>query len=89
LRGHHEDRSGAAVARRYAPQLGRHRAGVDADTLIGLVPGAGGLVPSLVSCGVERRVFKHPEEFGRGAIAGVAGPESANKRIVDVRVPRY
>jgi TctA family transporter len=34
-------------------------------------------------------VFKHPEEFGRGAIAGVAGPESAKQRIVDVRVPRY
>jgi len=47
-------------------------------TLVGLVPGGGGLVSSLVSYGVERRVAKHPEEFGKGAIEGVAGPETAN-----------
>ena len=45
---------------------------------IGLLPGGGGLVSSLVSYGVERRFSKNPEEFGKGAIEGVAGPETAN-----------
>ncbi|MEU6641951.1 tripartite tricarboxylate transporter permease [Saccharomonospora sp. NPDC046836] len=47
-------------------------------TLVGLIPGGGGLVSSLVSYGVERRVAKNPQEFGNGAIQGVAGPETAN-----------
>lgn len=47
-------------------------------SLIGLVPGGGGVVSSLVSYGVERKVSKRPEEFGKGAIEGVAGPETAN-----------
>jgi len=33
---------------------------------------------SFVSYAVEKKVSKHPETFGKGAIAGVAGPESAN-----------
>jgi putative tricarboxylic transport membrane protein len=36
------------------------------------------VVSSLASYAVEKKVSKHPEEFGRGAIAGVAGPETAN-----------
>ena len=46
--------------------------------LIGILPGGGAVISSLVSYAVEKRVAKHPEEFGRGAIQGVAGPESAN-----------
>ncbi|NLA66067.1 MAG: tripartite tricarboxylate transporter permease [Leucobacter sp.] len=45
---------------------------------LGLLPGGGGVVSSLASYAVEKKVSKHPEEFGRGAIAGVAGPETAN-----------
>src|SRR6202008_2304323 len=33
---------------------------------------------SFLSYAVEKRVSRHPEEFGKGAVAGVAGPESAN-----------
>jgi putative tricarboxylic transport membrane protein len=51
-------------------------------TLIGfgvsILPGAGGTLASFLSYGVERSVSKHPEEFGQGAIEGVAGPEAAN-----------
>jgi putative tricarboxylic transport membrane protein len=36
------------------------------------------VISSFVSYGVEKKFSKHPEEFGKGAIAGVAGPESAN-----------
>jgi putative tricarboxylic transport membrane protein len=46
--------------------------------LLGVLPGGGGVLASFVSYGVEKKVAKHPERFGRGAIEGVAGPESAN-----------
>ncbi|HEY5192068.1 MAG TPA: tripartite tricarboxylate transporter permease, partial [Candidatus Deferrimicrobium sp.] len=45
---------------------------------IGVIPGGGAVISSLVSYAVEKRVSKRPEEFGHGAIEGVAGPESAN-----------
>jgi len=45
---------------------------------IGILPGGGAVISSLVSYAVEKRVSKTPEEFGKGAIQGVAGPESAN-----------
>src|SRR6516164_8726288 len=46
--------------------------------LIGLTPGSAHIISSFLSYALERRVSKHPEEFGKGAVAGVAGPESAN-----------
>src|SRR5438309_2992001 len=46
--------------------------------LIGIIPGSAHIISSFVSYGIERRVSKHPERFGNGAIEGVAGPESAN-----------
>ena len=46
--------------------------------IIGVLPGGGAVLSSLTSYAVEKRLSKHPEEFGNGAIAGVAGPESAN-----------
>jgi putative tricarboxylic transport membrane protein len=45
---------------------------------LGILPGGGAVISSFVSYGVEKKMSKHPEEFGKGAIAGVAGPESAN-----------
>lgn len=45
---------------------------------LGILPGAGGLVSTFVSYGIEKRISKNPERFGKGAIQGVAGPESAN-----------
>ena len=46
--------------------------------IVGVLPGAGATIASFMSYGVERKVSKHPEEFGHGAIEGVAGPEAAN-----------
>ena len=46
--------------------------------LIGIIPGSAHIISSFVSYAVERRLSRHPEEFGEGAVAGVAGPESAN-----------
>jgi putative tricarboxylic transport membrane protein len=45
---------------------------------IGLLPGAGATIASFLSYIVEKRVSKHPEKFGKGAIEGVAAPEAAN-----------
>jgi putative tricarboxylic transport membrane protein len=46
--------------------------------LIGLIPGPAATIASFVSYGVERRVSRHRDEMGKGAIEGVAGPEAAN-----------
>jgi len=45
---------------------------------IGSLPAGGAEVPTFLSYSVEKKLTKHPEEFGHGAIEGVAGPESAN-----------
>jgi len=45
---------------------------------VGILPGGGAVLSSLISYAVEKKVSKHPEEFGHGAIEGVAGPEAAN-----------
>jgi len=45
---------------------------------LGIFPGGGPLLSSFVSYAVEKKVSRHPEKFGKGAIEGVAGPESAN-----------
>ena len=45
---------------------------------MGILPGGGALISSYVSYGVEKRLSTHPEKFGKGAIEGVAGPETAN-----------
>jgi putative tricarboxylic transport membrane protein len=45
---------------------------------VGLVPGPAPVIATYASYMVEKRVSNHPEDFGKGAIEGVAGPESAN-----------
>ena len=44
----------------------------------GTIPAGGSEIPTFLSYAAERRLSKHPEEFGHGAIEGVAGPEAAN-----------
>ncbi|MBN8939413.1 MAG: tripartite tricarboxylate transporter permease [Rhizobiales bacterium] len=45
---------------------------------IGALPAGGAEIPTFLSYATEKRISKHPEEFGKGAIEGVAGPEAAN-----------
>jgi putative tricarboxylic transport membrane protein len=45
---------------------------------LGVLPGGGAIISSFISYTLEKKISKHPETFGAGAIAGVAGPESAN-----------
>ena len=49
----------------------------------GTIPAGGSEIPTFLSYGVERKLSRHPEEFGTtGAIEGVAGPEAANNAAV-------
>ena len=50
--------------------------------LVGVLPGAGATIASFFSYAMERRLSRHPEQFGKGAIEGVAGPEAANNASV-------
>ena len=45
---------------------------------IGALPAGGAEIPTFLSYSTERRLTKYPDEFGKGAIEGVAGPEAAN-----------
>ncbi|QJP16968.1 tripartite tricarboxylate transporter permease [Starkeya sp. ORNL1] len=58
-----------------APAIGR---GTIIGFVCGLLPGAGGAVSALLSYAVEKKLTKHPERFGKGAIEAVAGPGSAD-----------
>ncbi|HEY7364019.1 MAG TPA: tripartite tricarboxylate transporter permease [Methylomirabilota bacterium] len=61
--------------RESAGPIGR---GTTLGFLIGIIPGSAHIISSFVSYAVERRWSRRPEEFGKGAVAGLAGPESAN-----------
>jgi len=52
--------------------------GTALGSILGLVPGSGPIICSFASYTVEKRIAKEPSRFGKGAIEGVAGPESAN-----------
>ncbi|KQX38016.1 hypothetical protein ASD04_10305 [Devosia sp. Root436] len=52
--------------------------GTGLGVLLGVLPGAGLLLASFSSYALEKKLSRHPEEFGKGAIEGVAGPEAAN-----------
>ena len=46
--------------------------------IVGILPGAGATAASMIAYAAEKRFAREPERFGRGAIEGVAAPESAN-----------
>ncbi len=62
------------LRRMVAPML----RGTALGSALGILPGGGAILASFASYTVEKRLSKTPEEFGHGAIEGVAGPESAN-----------
>jgi putative tricarboxylic transport membrane protein len=49
---------------------------------LGILPGIGAMIPTFISYALEKKMSKHPEKFGTGMIAGVAGPEAANNAAV-------
>jgi putative tricarboxylic transport membrane protein len=58
-----------------APAVAR---GTLLGSFLGILPGGGTILSSFGSYTLEKKLSKHPERFGKGAIEGVAGPESAN-----------
>ena len=52
--------------------------GTGLGSLLGILPGGGAVLASFASYTLEKKVAKNPSRFGKGAIEGVAGPESAN-----------
>ena len=52
--------------------------GTGLGSALGILPGGGHILSSFASYSAEKRLSKNPEQFGKGAIEGVAGPESAN-----------
>lgn len=62
----------------WAPTMGAIGRGTVIGFLLGLIPGANSVIASLMSYSLEKKVAKDPSRFGKGAIEGVAGPETAN-----------
>ena len=52
--------------------------GTGLGSILGVLPGGGAMLSSFASYTIEKKVAKDPSQFGKGAIQGVAGPESAN-----------
>jgi putative tricarboxylic transport membrane protein len=61
-----------------APAIGR---GSIIGFIFGIIPGVSHVVSTFVSYAIEKKFSRHPEEFGKGAIEGVAGPETANNAV--------
>ncbi len=57
------------------PAIGR---GTVLGSILGILPGGGAVIASFAAYTFEKKIAKGPSRFGRGAIAGVAGPEGAN-----------
>jgi len=51
-------------------------------TVIGIIPGAGATVATFLDYALEKRIARKPEEFGKGSIPGLAGPEATNNASV-------
>lgn len=55
--------------------------GTALGSMLGILPGASASLASFLSYSLEKKCSKHPEEFGKGMIEGVAGPEAANNAV--------
>ncbi len=68
--------------RDWADSIGPILRGTCIGFFLGILPGAGPVVSSFTSYGIEKRISKTPEKFGTGMIQGVAGPETANNSSI-------
>jgi putative tricarboxylic transport membrane protein len=64
-----------SVLRESVPSVLR---GTGLGSVLGLLPGGGAVLASFAAYTLEKKIARDPSRFGRGAIEGVAGPESAN-----------
>ena len=81
---HQSDRAAAPIRRLWISWAEFKQAfpailrGTGLGSLLGILPGGGATLSAFASYTVEKRLAKDPSRFGKGAIEGVAGPESAN-----------
>jgi putative tricarboxylic transport membrane protein len=62
----------------WIPSLKAISRGTVLGFFVGLIPGTNSVIPALMSYALEKKLAKDPSRFGKGAIEGVAGPETAN-----------
>lgn len=62
----------------WGPTLKAILRGTGLGFFIGLIPGSNSVIPAILSYSIEKKLAKDPSRFGKGAIEGVAGPETAN-----------
>lgn len=62
----------------WKPTLAAILRGTGIGFLLGLIPGTNAVIPTMISYSMEKKIAKDPSRFGKGAIEGVAGPETAN-----------
>ncbi|HVL57875.1 MAG TPA: tripartite tricarboxylate transporter permease [Burkholderiaceae bacterium] len=75
-------RSMLPTRRDWARSSGSMLRGSGIGSFFGALPGAGPTISSFMAYAVEKRVSKHPHEFGQGAIEGISSPEAANNASV-------
>jgi putative tricarboxylic transport membrane protein len=57
---------------------------------MGILPGVSPMIPTFLSYGIEKKISRHPEKFGNGAIEGVAAPEACNNATVNgMQIPLF
>ena len=62
----------------WKPMMAAVLRGTGVGCILGLIPGTSAVIPTLMSYSLEKKIAKDPSRFGKGAIEGVAGPETAN-----------
>ncbi len=62
----------------FKKSIGPMLRGTALGSVLGILPGGGAILASFATYAMEKKISKNPEEFGKGAIQGVAGPEAAN-----------
>ncbi|HWQ61924.1 MAG TPA: tripartite tricarboxylate transporter permease, partial [Negativicutes bacterium] len=62
----------------WGPVLKAIMRGTGIGFFLGLIPGTNAVIPTMISYSVEKKMAKDPSRFGKGALEGVAGPETAN-----------
>lgn len=62
----------------WGPVLKAIMRGTGIGFIVGLLPGTNSVIPTIMSYSLERKLAKDPSRFGKGAVEGVASPETAN-----------
>lgn len=76
-----KDVKGTVPAKTFFKNLPTMLLGGGIGTIIGAIPGTGSVIAAFLSYNEARRASKHPEEFGKGSLTGIAAAESGNNGV--------